>query len=125
MVVRDNQVHPQRLGLGSGGKRPNARIHADDQPDPSRRCIAQHARLHPVALAQAMRHMIGHTRRSVFGRDAFDGGLQQHRCGRSIDVVVAIDQDRLTVPHGALNPGHSDVHAKHLHGVDQVVDVRD
>jgi hypothetical protein len=52
-----------------------------------------------------------------FAAEHFDCGLEQDYGGGAVDVVVAVEKDRLMLRDGLLKAGDGCVHAKHLHGV--------
>ncbi len=63
---------------------------------------------HVVAVANAVRNM-------EFRRAAaeFDGSLEDYDCGGAIDIVVAVDEDRLLVLDGGFDPVNGCLHAGH------------
>src|SRR6185312_13924843 len=90
VMVSDDQVHAQPPGGFGGRESPDAHVHADDEPDARRGRLLDDVVAHVVAVADAVRNM-------EFRRTAaeLDGGLEDDDCGGAIDIVVAVDEDRL------------------------------
>ena len=108
VMVGDDQVHAQPPGGFGGSESPDAHVHADDEPDTCRGRLLDDVVAHVVAVADAVRNM-------EFRRAAaqFNGGLEDYDCGGAIDIVVAVDQDRLFVLDGGFDPVNGRLHAGH------------
>ena len=120
MMVGNDQVEPQTTGLGGLRHRTNPRIHADHQPDAFARRGPQHTRLHPVALADAVGHVVAHLRwpgRLHRQPHPLDRGLQQHGRRRAIHIVVTVDEDWLGGANRGQNPFHRRRHAQQPHRI--------
>ena len=121
VVVGDDEVETQGPGFFSGGEGANAGVNRDDEADAGGGGFGQAYGLHAVALAQAVRD-VERDDGGLFGRcDALDGGLEQHRGGGAVNVVVAIDEDGFGVADRALNAGDRTRHAKQEEGIVEVV----
>src|SRR5207237_6709851 len=86
--VDDDKIHTRALHSLSGGKGADAGIHADDQPHSGSSGAFDDIVFHAIAVANAMRHV------EIGGAAAeFDGGLQYDNRGRTIDIVIAVNQN--------------------------------
>ena len=108
VMVGDDQVHAQPPGGLGRSESPDAHVHADDEPDARRGGLLDDVVAHVVAVADAVRNM-------EFRRTAaeLDGGLEDYDCGGAIDVVVAVDEDRLLVLDGGFDPVNRRLHTGH------------
>ena len=70
-----------------------------------------HLVAHAVAFQQAVRHV-----ELALPAEQLDHRLQNHRGHGAVHVVVAVDQHRLALRDGALQPFHGRAHAQHFHG---------
>ena len=114
-MVGDDQVHAQPPGGLGRSESPDAHVHADDEPDARSGGLLDDVVAHVVAVADAVRNM-------EFRRAAaeLDGGLEDDDCGGAIDVVVAVDEDRLLVLDGGFDPVNGRLHTGHQVGRVQV-----
>ncbi len=117
VVIGDDQVKAQDAGLGSFRHSAYPGIDADDETHAGLRSFGEDGVLHSVALANAMRDMVGNVLRFLWFQreaDALDGGLQQNGGSGPINVIVAVYKDRLRGLDGSEDPFDGRCHAKHL-----------
>ena len=84
----------------------NAGVHANDQRDAHRRGALDDVGAHSVAFFQAMRNM-----KAGFSARHLDGFLQNDNGDRSVDVIVAVNQDLLFGLDGGFDPRHGFPHS--------------
>ena len=106
MMIGDNDVNRKLGGPPHHFGGADAGIDADDQPDTAGGRGFHHLRTHPVAILEAMRHMI-------IGRAPghLDRLGEQHHAGCAIHVIVAVDDDLLPIGDGFGDALRSAVHA--------------
>ena len=108
MVIGDDEVQAQPargFGLGKGA---HAGVDGDDQAHALGVGRFQHARLQAVALAQPVGHV-----KARHAAEHLDGRLEQDDGGGAVHVVVAVEQHRLAVRDGPLQPFDGRGHAQH------------
>src|SRR5262249_25063292 len=89
-------------------KSANSRIHADDQLYACRRSPFNHVLLHPVTFFDPVGDV------KIGGAAAkLNRGFQDDDCRGSVDVVVAIDQDLLSIDNGSAYAFDGFTHAAH------------
>ena len=127
MVVGDDEVEAEGAGFVGGGEGADAGVDGDDEADAGVGGEAEYVGLHAVALADAVRDVVGDLLGLVrFKRqaDALDGGLEQDGGGGAVDVVVAVDEDGFGGADRGKDAGYGFRHAKKLGGRMELVDVR-
>ena len=110
-MVGDDQIDAEalrRLGRREGA---DAHVDADDQANAGRGGALDHIVAHVVAFANAVRHV-------EVGRASaeFDRGLQNDDRHGAVDVVVAVDEDRLFAFDGGVDAIDGGAQAGHLFG---------
>ncbi len=105
MVVGDDDLDPRRARRGDAVHRRDAAVAGNDHagPDPLR--LGEPRGTEVIAVLEAMRHEGVH-RRPRFAQHA----RQQGRGALAVDVVVAVDQNRPVLAHGARQDLHRDAH---------------
>ena len=116
VVVGDDHVDPQLLGvvhLLHGG---DAAVHGDDEAHPLAGQVLDGLPVDPVPLGEAVGDIIAHVpalAAQVVG--------EQGRGGDAVHVIVAIHGDFFSVAQRPVEPGHGQVHVLHPEGVLQLV----
>ncbi len=86
---------PSSLARSTASRRPDARVHADQQLDARGRGLLDDLGAHAVAVPQAMRNVEGHPPASQL-----DGLLENDDGGDAIHVVVAAKEYLLALADG-------------------------
>ena len=115
VVVGDDEVEAETARGFSFGESPHAGIDGDDQAHALGIRGLKHARLQAVALANAMRHVEAH-----HAAEHLDGGFEQDDGGGAVDVVIAVEQNRLARGDGLLQAVRGGLHAQHEKGIVKV-----
>ena len=119
MVIGDDEIEPEGFGGLGGGKGADAGIDADDETHALRGCGFEHLIAHTVAFAETMRDV-----KTDFAAEHFNGCFEQNGGGGAIDVIVAVDQDRLSALYGLLNARNGGGHAEHAVGIEEMIQLR-
>ena len=115
MVVGDDEVEAEAARGFSFSECAHAGVDGDDDANAFGVGGFEHARLHAVAVAQAMRNM-----KADEAAEHFDGGFEQDDGDGAVDVVVAIEQDRLARGDGSFDALDGGGHAEHEKGIVEV-----
>ena len=115
VVVGDDEIEAQPARGFRFGKGAHAGVDGDDEADAFGVGRFEHARLHAVAVAQAMRNV-----KARHAAEHFDGGFEQDDGDGSVHVVVAVEKHGLARGDGALEPVDGCGHAQHEEGIVQV-----
>ena len=113
VVVGDDQVQAECGGFACGGEGADAGVDRDDETDAFGGGFIEADVLDAVAFAQAVRNVVADARWAFARGYAFDGCLEQDRGGGAVDVVVAVDEDRLAKRDRLLDAGNRGGHALH------------
>ncbi len=116
MVIGDDQIQREPRGFLGGGKGADAGVHADDEFHPVGRGACQHLGLHAIAITQTMRDVIADG-----AAENLDRGLEQNDGRRAVDVVIAIDEDRLTCRDRLLDASDCHGHAVQRVRIEQMI----
>ncbi len=126
MVVGDDEVEAEGLGVLGFGESAHSGIHTDDEADAGGGGIGKNVLLDAVAFAEAVRDVIAGVGGLVFWGNASVRSeprvLEENGGNGAVDVVVAVDEDRFGVGKGGLNAGDGGVHAEHEAGIVQMVE---
>ena len=108
VMVGDDQIDAQALRRFRGREGADAHVDADDQANAGGGGALDHVVAHVVAFANAVRHV-------EVGRAAaeFDRGLQNDDRHGAVDVVVAVDQNRLFAFDGGVDAVDGGAQARH------------
>ncbi len=117
VVVGDDEVEVEARGFIRGGEGADAGVHTDDEAHVLGRGAGEHLGLHAIAVAQAMRDVIADG-----ATEDFDGRLEQDDRSGAVDVVVAVDEDRLARGDGLLDARDRCCHAVQGVGIEQVIE---
>lgn len=113
VVVGNDPVQPEgpaRLHLRHGA---HAAVHGDHQGrPPGRRQFADAVQMQAIAVVEAVRDEEPHV-----GPELVQHAHQQRRGGDAVDVVVAIDADRLVPGQGLADPRHGGGHPLQQEGI--------
>ncbi len=112
VVIRNDQVKAKLSCSLCLGECAHPGVNGNDEADAIGIRGLEHCRLQAVSLANPMRNVKAHR-----AAKHFNGGLEQYHCGCSVNVVVAVQQDRLFARDGALNALDGSLHAQHQQGV--------
>ena len=115
VVVGDDEIQAQPARGFCFGKGAHAGVDGDDEANALGVGRFEHARLHAVAVAQAMRDM-----KTCHAAEHFDGGFEQDDGDGSVHVVVAVEKHRFARGDGALETVDGIVHAQHEEGIVQM-----
>ena len=116
MVIGDDEVEAEAARGFSFSEGAHAGVDGDDDADAFGVGGFEHARLHAVAVAQAMRDV-----KADFTAEHFDGGFEKDDSDGAVDVVVAIEEDGLARGDGAFETVDGSGHAEHE---ERIVEVR-
>ncbi len=122
MMVGDDEVDAESRGRFGRGEGANAGIDADDEARACCGCGFDHLALHAVAFAEAVGNVEADVACRVGPADHFDRGLEQDDGDGAIDVVVAVDENWLTIRDGGLDSGNGDGHSGHAVGVEKMIE---
>ena len=115
VVVGDDEVEAEAArGIGFS-KRAHARVDGDDDANAFGLGRFKHARLHAIAVAEAMRNV-----KADVASQHFDGGFEKDDSDRAVDVVVAIEEDGLVRGDGAFETVDGGGHAPHQEWIVEV-----
>jgi len=95
MMIGDDDVDRERVGVLHHFIGADAGIDADDELDAALGGFLHHFAFHAIAIEDAMRNV---TRGLASGE--FDGGFQNDQSAGAVDVVVAIKKNALAIPDG-------------------------
>ena len=110
-MVGDDEVEAEAASGFRFSKGAHAGVNGDDKTDTFSMGSFKHARLHAVAIAQAVRDV--EADEIPWAAEHFDCGFEQNHGDCSVDVVVAVEQDRFTRGDGALDAIDGAIHAEH------------
>src|SRR5450432_282459 len=105
-MVGNDQVNAQSLGCFGSGKGTNPGIDTDDELRACSSGTFNHITAQVVTFANAVRHMKIRTSATKFNRR-----LQDDNRGGAVDVVVAVNQNRLFAIKRRLQPIESSFHS--------------
>ena len=112
VMVGDDQIQAQPPRGFSFGKGAHAGVDGDDDANAFGVGGFKHARLHAVAVAQAVRYV-----KTRFAAEHFDGGLEQDHGDGAVHVVVAVKKNGLARGDGAFETVDGRGHAEHEEGI--------
>jgi hypothetical protein len=115
VMVRHDHVDAQLVGAFDHGRGADAGVHADDELHAVRRSLFHHAGLHAVAVAQPVRNPVGRRASRRFDRLP----KHQHR-GCAVDVVIAVEKDRLAALDRLPQAAHRKLHVLQQEGGIQI-----
>src|SRR5581483_5336662 len=108
MMIGDDQINTHAQSCLRRLESPDAGIHADDQLHPGSRGTLNDVVFDSISLFDPVGHMeISHATAE------FDGCLQDYYSRGAIHIVVAINQDLLTVDNGSVQTFDGFAHAQH------------
>ena len=111
MMIGDDEINAQTSRRVGGCKSSNTGIYADNQPNSVRRGTLDDFVPHAITFADAMRHMeIGASAAKL------DCGFQDHDGGRTVYVVVAINENLLFTSQSRGQTFDGSFHARHRVG---------
>jgi hypothetical protein len=105
MMIRNNDIDPQRSGVAHHVVGADTRIHADNQRDSRGSRLLDHFAAHPVSVAKAVRDV---ERCAAAGQ--LDSLHQDHDGACAVGVVVAIKQYFFFAIDGPAEPGGCRLH---------------
>ena len=111
-MIRDDEVEAETTRGFSLSEGAHAGVDGDDNTNAIGVSRFEHARLHAVAIAQAMGNV-----KADFTAQHFDGGLEQDDGDGAVDVVVAIEKDGLVCRDGAFEALDRNGHSEHEEGI--------
>ncbi len=114
-MVGDDEVEAEAARGFSFSEGAHAGVDGDDEADAVGVGGFEHARLHAVAVAQAMGNM-----KADDAAKHFDGGFEQDDGDGAVDVVVAVEEDGLARGDGAFEALDGGGHAEHEKGIVEV-----
>ena len=117
VMIGDDEVQVEARGFIGGGEGANAGVHADDEAHAFSGGAGEHLGLHAVAVAETMGDVV-----AGGAAENLDGGFEQDNRGGAVDVIVAVDEDRLARRDGLLDARDGGGHAVQSVGVEQVVE---
>ena len=114
-MISDDEVEAEAARGFSFGEGAHAGVDGDDDADAVGVGGFEHARLHAIAVAQAMRNV-----KADVTAEHLDGSLEKDYSDSAVDVVVAIEEDRLPRGDGAFETIDGSGHAEHQEGIVEV-----
>ncbi len=108
MVIGDDEVEAEAARGFSFSEGAHAGVDSDDDADAFGVSRFKNARLHAVAVAEAMRNVEANVT-----AEHFDGGFEKDDGDGAVNVVIAIEKDGLTRGDGALETIDGNGHAEH------------
>ena len=115
-MIDDDHLEPGLRGVLQRQMGRRAAIDGHDDPDALVAQAQQSRGIRAVALAQPIRDIDPSSRP---GRRKEP--RQQRSRGRTVDIVIAKDADRLAVVHRADEPRHGSIHVAQMRGIGQLV----
>jgi hypothetical protein len=119
MVVRDDEVEAEAARSFSFSEGAHAGVDRDDDADAVGVGRFKDARLHAVAVAQAVRDM-----KADVSAQHFDCGFEQDYSDSAVNVVVAIEKNGFSRDDGAFEALDSNGHPEHEEGIVEVRGLR-
>src|SRR6266852_9939515 len=119
MMIGDDDVDSQRGGPSHYFACSNPGVDADNQRNPLGGSALDHLGAHAISFLEAIRDM-----KHGAAAGQLDSLLQHYDRRRSVDVVVAVDQNFFPSGDRASYPPDSLRHAKHSKGIVQVSERR-
>ncbi len=108
MVIGHDHVNTERFRMRHDGVGANAGIYADDQPYSAFRRPVNGFDAHSVAVFQPVRHVkLGAAPQQI------DGFLEHDNRSGSIDIVIAVKENRLADVDSAKQARYSAIHVAH------------
>ena len=99
MMVCHDEINTVLGGCFGSREGTNAGIDADYETHAPGGGLGDHFVPHAVAFANAVRHVV-----LDFATAQLQRGLQDHNSGGTVDIVVAVDEDRLGALDGSAHP---------------------
>ena len=118
-MIGNDEVDAGLAGGFGGGEGANAHIDADDQMHAIGGGTLDYVFAHVVAFADAVRHV-----ETSGAARKFDRSLQDYDRGRTIDVIVAIDQHLFLALNGCFQAIEGRFHPGHCERIVQMVERR-
>ena len=116
MVVADDEVDAQTLGIGYLVDGLDTAVQYYDELDAFFGCIVQCLLTDTISLFVTIGNVIFDVRIELLQEF-----IHQSYRRTSIDVVVAVDHDALFAPHSIVEPVYSHVHVVHQERINQLV----
>ena len=115
MMVADDEVDAETLGIGDHVVRLDATVEDDDQLHPRLVGIVDAFLAHAIPLVVAVGDIIIDVRIELLQKLV-------HQChgGAAVDIVVTIDEHALLAPHSVVEPVHCHIHILHQERIDEV-----
>ena len=116
MVIRDDQIEPERARVCSGFHSSNAAVDRDDEMHLLGREAIERRRLQSITIPQTL----GDEMDDV-GAKQFERASQNDRRCDAVHVVIAVDRDALAFGDRAEDAIHRDCHVRQRERIEQVV----
>ena len=119
MMVADDEIDAQSLGVGNLLYGLDATVENNDEFHPRVLRILQSFAAHPITLIVAVGNVVVDV-----GVELLQELVHQSHGSASIDIVVAIYKDTLLPSHGVIEPVDGHIHILHEEGIDEVGELR-